>query len=440
MLLAFACAIAGSGCRRIESSLNVRPRALRDVPAERLAFRFEPDVSTSGIPASFLDESPEQLHTSVKVDFETRRREERLLRTVVSPDGQRVLALYETIDTAEGDFRLDLYSADGTFIRNILPPELSGTFPASVAWSPDGQQITFIGIKNSAAQPTATPFDPIGPPKDAQTAPTPSPEASPTVMPNITSVPAFSTEQIYLGDRDGYGLHPLTTREGLIYFQIVWSPDARSIAALACKESEWNARREENKAPAGRPRIISLDGRERLLSDDLAESAPVWSPDSSKIATSFGTDVAIYDANSESLTAGSIQLHELLISASIAYDARLPQKSEEAKGDEKKNGKSVNESASDSGTTQQASSGNATPLSFNPIVRLAWVQPETLFIETAFLRVYKDEPVKNYPRWHVLHLSPQAAVLACGIDRYEFLFDGSALRRHYLTMEDSKYL
>jgi hypothetical protein len=34
---------------------------------------------------------------------------------------------------------------------------------------------------------------------------------------------------------------------------------------LACKESEWDAREHENKTPRGRPRIVTLDGAERLL-------------------------------------------------------------------------------------------------------------------------------------------------------------------------------
>jgi hypothetical protein len=33
-----------------------------------------------------------------------------------------------------------------------------------------------------------------------------------------------------------------------------------------------------------------------LLDDELTEALPVWSPDSSKIADAFDTDVMIYDA------------------------------------------------------------------------------------------------------------------------------------------------
>ncbi len=434
ILWVFIGVFGGAGCRQVGESVGVRPRSLRDVPAERLAFRFEPDLNSDVLPASFKDEpETEELLAPIKVDFETRRAEERLVRTVLSPDSQRALALYETSETPEGDFRLDLYSSDGMFIRNVMPLDMSGAFVPSVAWSPDGRQIAFIAVKNSAATTQPTPLDPLTPtggagilPPGTTGDPAAPPLTMPTVAPLIAPVPTFSTEQIYVGDRDGLGLRPLTTREGLIYFQFAWAPDAHAIAALACKESEWNARRVESKAPAGRPRLIKLDGRERLLSDQLAETAPAWSPDASKVAAGFETDIAIFDALGDTPTAANIPLREPLLTASIVYDAGLPQEQQKtsaegaagAKGgdnrsrDSSNSGggkKSVPLSAAQSPTPQQ---NTVASLSFNPVVRLEWVQPETLLVQTAFLRIYKDEPVKNYSRWHVLHFSPQAAVLS----------------------------
>src|SRR5919206_3732226 len=49
-----------TGCRQIGEKLSVRPRALRDVPAARLAFRLEPDVNESILPASLTNEAPEE--------------------------------------------------------------------------------------------------------------------------------------------------------------------------------------------------------------------------------------------------------------------------------------------------------------------------------------------------------------------------------------------
>lgn len=393
--------------------MSVRPRTMRDVPAERLAFRFEPDIDANNLPASFNADETEEPLASVKSDFETRRKDEALMRTVVSPDGQRALALYATADTAEGDYRIDMYSAEGQFLRNVLPVDLTGTFPQWVAWSGDSQRVAFIGVRNATPTPTPTPLDEFVPPvADAPPPVEGAPTPAASVAPIIAPVQTFSTEQIYVCDRDGYNIRPLTTRDGLIYFQFEWAPDNHAVAALACKPGEWDARRSENKTPAGRPRLIDLEGRERLLSDQLADAAPVWSPDSSKVAAAFDTSVVIYDATGDAPTGASIPLGEPLLASSARYDSEKLSKSTEANqagggdgGVGQKQG-----AASPSPTTTPAT--NAAPLSFNPIVRLEWLQPETLLLRTEFLRLYKGgEFIHNYPRWHILHLSPQAIVL-----------------------------
>src|SRR5215216_1177880 len=114
-----------TGCQQIGEKLSVRPRALRDVPAARLAFRLEPDVGESVLPATLVNEVQDEPLEAVKNDFDSRRKEEALLRTVASPDGQRALALYDPGGLPADEFKLDLYAADGRFLRNLLPEDLS---------------------------------------------------------------------------------------------------------------------------------------------------------------------------------------------------------------------------------------------------------------------------------------------------------------------------
>jgi hypothetical protein len=370
-----------TACRKSGENSGVRPNSLRDVAAQRLAYSFTPDTDA---PPGAQDNEETKLKP-VQDDFDTRRKDERLLRTVVSPDGQRALALYDTGETQEGEFRIDMYAADGHFLRNLTPSELSGAFVAAVSWSPDGQAIAFIGRK-SLAQPTPPDMIPEG-------APAPSPSVAPVFAP----VPVYDTEQVYICDRDGFQLRPLTTRNGLIYFYLAWSPDSHALAALACREDEWEAREREHKQPAGRPRLIEEDGRERLLDDGLTEVGPVWSPDSSKVATAFETDVKIYDAVARAPTLGLIPLRDLLLAASVAYD--------------EKNLKSKNkqgEAANGKGKEGNATPSSGTPVSFNPIVRLDWPEDKTIFIQTAYVRIYASEPVNTFQRWHKLNLSIQA--------------------------------
>jgi hypothetical protein len=372
-------------CKTVTDSQTLRPRQLRDVPASKLAFNFQADVQP---PANLSDDTAKSL-PPIQQDFESKRPNDALLRTISSPDGQRALALYGTADEPTTTFRIDLYSADGNFIRNVTPPTLAVVFQDSVAWSADSTMFGFVGRKSVAAQPSPTPLDLQPEP----VLPSASPVPTATIGPVFAPLAVFNTEQVYVCNKDGYELRPLTTRDGLIYFGLTWAPDGHALAALACKESEWDAREKEFKTAAGRPRVIGLDGVERLLDDQLAEAPPVWSPDSSKVATAFGADIGIYDAALKAPTQARIKLNESLLTASAAYEEKLP-------------GKKIDSNKS----SQTDSSANAFHASFNPIVRLEWPMPEKMYLETAFIRLF-NEPVHTWSRWHLVTFSPQAALM-----------------------------
>jgi len=367
-----------TACKSVVEHQDVRPKVLRDVPARNLAYRLSPDVTA---PQTDTDD-PLEKFGPVATDFSTKRKDEALLRTVVSPDKRRVLALYATADETSSTFRIDLYNSDGQFLRNLIPPDIACVFPETVTWSPDGNFINFIARKRVMPSPTPTPeFEPEASATPA--APVPS------VGPIFAPVASFNTEQIYMCNRDGYDLKPLTGREGLIYFYFVWAPDTHALAALACKEDEWNTREQQYKLPAGRPRLIAPDGSERLLDDALTDALPVWSPDASKIATAFDSDIAIYDAGGKTPTQARIPLRDQLIEASIAFEQKTT-------------------------TTKKATTASTTPgvpPSFNPIVRLDWRRPESLYFQTAFVRVMPSETINTFQRWHQLALSAQAAIL-----------------------------
>jgi hypothetical protein len=367
-----------ASCKTAIERQDVRPKILRDVPARNLAYRLSPDVAA---PPSDSDDLLEKFGP-VATDFTTKRKDEALVRTVVSPDKRRVLALYGAADETSSTFRIDLYNSDGQFMRNVIPPDITCVFPETVSWSPDGNYINFIARKRVMPSPTPTPE------YEAETTATPAVPV-PSVGPAFAPVASFNTEQIYICNRDGYDLKPLTSREGLIFFYFVWAPDGHALAALACKEDEWNAREQQYKLPAGRPRVIAPDGSERLLDDGLTDALPVWSPDASKIATAFDTDIAIYDAGGKTPTQARIPLRDQLIEASVTFQQKTT-------------------------TTKKATTASTTPgvpASFNPIVRLDWRKPESLYFQTAFVRVMPTETINTFQRWHQLALSAQAAVL-----------------------------
>jgi hypothetical protein len=386
ILLATVMAGVASCSSILDKERDVRPLVLRDVPAQRLAYRFEPDIA---LPEEIIEEANDKIE-AIQIDFNTRRQNDALLRTVRSPDGQRALVLYGTDQEPSHAFRIDLYSSEGIFLRNVTPPDFACVFPETVSWSPDGNFITFIAHKS--VKPTPTPTPPGASAPDLE----PSPLLS--VAPAFAPVSLFNTEQIYICNRDGYDLKPLTSREGLIYFYSAWSPDNQAVVALACRESEWDAREREYKLPAGRPRLITLDGKERLLDDGLTEALPVWSPDASKVATAFDTDVSIYDAAGDKPTLARIRLHDELMAASRVFE-------------EKTSGGNKNGDTNDTHAGGSSASASAIPASFNPIVRLEWSTPEKLYFQTAYVRLIPNEPINTFQRWHLVTLSPQAAVL-----------------------------
>src|SRR5205814_10171186 len=132
-------------------------------------------------------------------DFDTRRHDDALLRTVASPDGQRALALYGTADEPAQTFRIDLYSADGNFLRNITPPTLAVVFQDAVVWSADSSFIAFVGRKSLKAEASPTPAEELAPIAAAS----PGASAVPTssVLPAFAPVTVFNTEQIRSEER-----------------------------------------------------------------------------------------------------------------------------------------------------------------------------------------------------------------------------------------------
>src|SRR5215213_1771477 len=309
--------------RNIFQSPTVAPATLRDVPALKLNFRFEPDVPQPS--AASQTQANEERIQSVQNDFDTNRPQEVLDKTLASPDKKRVLAVYHKTEDLQAEFRLDMYSADGRLLRKITPNGLAVHFPDTVVWSPDSNNIAFVGmirVGNQAA--SATPAPALTEPPDANAGTNVETDANANA--NINAAPSsatpeppasvltFRTEQIYICNADGGDLKPITQNEGLIYFYFAWSPDSAALATLAATIREWQFgqmqadQRMEMFIPAGRPRLVEKTGRIRLLDDNLTRVQPVWSPDSAKVAVAFDKDVRIYDAIGDAPTQAAIPL------------------------------------------------------------------------------------------------------------------------------------
>jgi len=407
--------------RNIFQAPTVAPATLRDVPALKLNFRFEPDVPAPS--AVNQAQANEERIQSVQNDFDTNRPQEVLDKTLLSPDQKRVLAVYHKTDDFQTEFRLDMYSPDGKLLRKITPNTMAVHFPDTIVWSPDSNNIAFVGmirvVNPTGASPTEAPTPVL-------TEPTPDANANTNVdanangdaNANVNTAPAatpeppasvltFRTEQLYLCNADGGDLKPITQNQGLIYFYFAWSPDSAALVTLAATFPEWDfeQKQAEQRAqmyiPAGRPRLVEKSGRIRLLDDNRTRVHPVWSPDSSKVAVALGLDVRIYDAIGDAPTQAAIPLKNQLLISSQKFDNDLRMKEQGGNAQANAN------------TEVSALPDENNLVSFNPITELEWTEPGMLYAQTGYIVEMKNasESARSYLRWHRLIFSPQAVAL-----------------------------
>ncbi|MCC6826529.1 MAG: hypothetical protein IT172_12395 [Acidobacteria bacterium] len=401
-----------AACGGGEHNSNVTVVAsLAALPSVRLNYRYEPDVPGPTLPEA----AAEERNAAVQTDFDEHRPHEQLDRTITSPDKKNVLAVYRNVTDLSSEYRLDIYSPDGKLLRKVTPDAMAAHFPDTIVWSPDSSSVAFVAMLRAltplpAATPSPAASVPAGETADpnANAAPETTPAAAAPTPAAPANVLTFRTEQIYICNADGSGLKPLTQNDGLIYFYYVWSPDSAMLAALALTAREWRYlevladQKGAMMIPVGRPRVIEKNGRERRLDDNLSAVHPVWSPDSSKVAEAFDTQVRIYDATGTNPTQAAIPLKNQLLLSSQAYDRQ--QQRMAANGAE-------NTNSVDAETQPQATLPDEKLLvSYNPIVEIAWPNDDLIYLKTAYLKRMKNEAenVTSFVRWHRLVLSAQA--------------------------------
>lgn len=417
------------------------PTSMKEVPSVRLNYRYEGDVPAPGENKRSV---AEERNPAVQADFDNNRLEELLDKTVTSPDGKRVVAVYHRPADKIAEFRLDMYSAEGQVLRKISSDAMGVQFPDTIVWAPDSSTVAFMAKTRGMVDPMTTPTPPSGavtatptPSADANvnTDPAADPEANANAdLPPLSPTPAppanvltFRTEQIYTCNAEGDGVKPLTQNEGLIYFYFIWSPDSSMLAALAATGREWQvleARADQVKeqfVPLGRPRVIEKNGRERRLDDGLTAVQPVWSPDSAKIACAFNDQVRLYDSRGDTPTQAAIPLRNSLLLSAQAYDREQATKlnvdpananTNTAAGSNGNGNSNANANVPATNLPPSALPDPNTLVSFNPIVSLNWLTEDQLYFQTAFVKRMKNDAdsVMSFPRWHRLILTPQPSV------------------------------
>jgi hypothetical protein len=426
-LLLLMGSLAAPACKdRIFQPETAAAPPLSSVAAERLNFRFEPDVPAPAADAGKA--AADERNAAIQADFDATRPLELLDRTLTSPDKRRVVAIYHRISDIPSEFRLDMYSPDGKLLRKLTSDAMAAHFPETIVWSPDSATLAFVAMIRAGQLDSVSGATPPGlnPAANAQAAPPanansnkailppPAEEESPTPAPLPTSaaptgILTFRTEQIYTCGSEGVGVKPLTENEGLIYFYYAWSPDSSMLVALATTAREWKyldvltSSKGEVMTPQGRPRIIEKNGRERRLDDNQTSVRPVWSPDSSKVAAGFDTQIRVYDAAGTRPTQAAIPLRNQLLLSSQAYDRDQSRKLQASNAD-------ANVAEQPPPPDQPSTLPDEKLLvSYNPIVEIAWPSDDLIYLQTAYVRRMKNEAdnVHSFSRWHRLPLTAQ---------------------------------
>ena len=429
-LLVFLSFIVLAACPKAGTETpTIAPGALNGITAVRLNYRFEPDVPAP--PSAAENAIPDEINPAVQADFTVNRLEETLVKTVVSPDKQRVLVVYRRAGDSEIEFRLDMYAADGRILRKVTYDGMAVYYPGAIVWSPDSKTVAFMAKVRGAVLPTPVPANSANTAANTstnanvnvnananrananvETANTATTSQTPPVEP-AKAVLTLRTEQIYLCGADGEDVKLLTQKEGLVYFYFVWSPDSSMLVALAATHQEWQIMQYQAKQngefflPRGRPRLIEKNGRERLLDDYPTSIYPVWSPDSAKIAVAYDKNIKIYDALGTAPTQAAIPLQNPLLLSSKAHKENLARQNPDANANAAPTNAETN-------TNQIVSTeiDEDSKVWFNPIIDLKWTEPEMLYLQTGYQKLYENSAnnVRSYFRWHRLIFSPQAAL------------------------------
>jgi hypothetical protein len=417
ILIAFSLSVLFSSCGRQEGNPPASgPTSLGQVPAVRLSFRYEADVPAPPQPAP--PTPVDERNPAIQADFDQNRAQEILDRTIASPDGSGFAAVYHRVSDLPAEFRIDMYSAEGTRLRKVTPDMMAVHFPDTILWSPDSSTLAFVAMLRADQEGGEEPAVPdvgieVPIPEATDANENTEPVASPT--PSVeepAAVLTFRTEQIYICGKDGSGLRPITQSEGKIFFYFVWSPDSLMLASLVATLPEWKAMLAQSESkgevfvPAGRPRIVEKNGRQRLLDDALTTVRPVWSPDSTKVGVGFDTQVRVYDGVGNVPTQAAIPLRNQLLISSQAYDQELQRQA-------------LSENSVADANAQPATPANSSPtltlpdpatlVSFSPIIELAWPSDDLLYFQTGYVKEYKNpaDNRRSFLRWHRLVLAPQ---------------------------------
>ena len=188
-----------------------------------------------------------------------------------SPDGKRIVYVYDQLQGTDGKLRINVCAADGSDDRTLIPHK---AFEESPRWSPDGKLVLWVSTRGK--NPDLYTVDADGKNETRLTS-DPAYDLHPAWSPDGKKI-AFSSgrsgrHKLFLMNADGTGTKQLTTGDYLDAWP-AWSPDGKRIAFVSNRTGNYDIW------------MMNEDGSNLVnLTDHPAQdTSPAWSPDGKKLA------------------------------------------------------------------------------------------------------------------------------------------------------------
>ncbi len=197
-----------------------------------------------------------------------------------SPDGTRIVFVYDQLQGTDGKLQIDVIDADGMNRKTLLPHK---AFDEAPRWSPDGKQVAWVSTRDKNQDIWVC--DALGKNLKRLTS-DPGPDNGPTWSPDGKQL-AFASGrsgnfEIFVMEADGSNQRNLTHHPKMDYWP-VWSPDGKHIAFTSNRDGNYE--------------IYVMDAGTKTGAKDAGDAKPrnvskhpgvdnfaTWSPDSRRLA------------------------------------------------------------------------------------------------------------------------------------------------------------
>jgi TolB protein len=188
-----------------------------------------------------------------------------------SPDGKKIVYVYDQLQGTNGKLRINVCAADGSDDKTLIPHK---AFEESPRWSPDGKLVLWVSTRGK--NPDLYTVDADGK-KEKRLTGDPAYDLHPAWSPDGKTI-AFTSarsgrQKLFLMNADGTGTKQLTSGDHLDAWP-AWRPDGKKIAFVSNRTGNYDIW------------LMNADGSNLVnLTDHAAQdTSPAWSPDGKKLS------------------------------------------------------------------------------------------------------------------------------------------------------------